>query len=802
MPVTVSRADIRSREKEWFGGSRDQFSSTLAGSRRRASLERGTLANPTGFGNPRASSTAIPEPVYRSNDTGVSLADERRRTFGHQGGDRFQLDRSQSMHTEGWRGQDQYGNDPEYEGGRYERGASGASGFPPINNVTEPPASLFGSGGGGARFGGGDYAAAAGEYGAGGQRFDAPAASYEYKPQSPSYGTGGAYGASDPAPVQSYGGANAYGQSAPYERGAYSGQELVGEKSYGASAYGASATYDKVPGPKGEEKETYGERPMSRNRKTIVGSNPLDADTLKELVAINPETDEKRLTIHAADLKSHGNVVKVDEDDLEHMKSKGDIDFVESSIENARAQCLNVEKVTRTLEALHNEMHDFEDRIFFLEHVQLCKMVLSIMTNSQKNMKVAAWRTWNGYSEADGGLTKIRMCERLEKEYLEVKAKEAEAEALVEQKLKALSDVAMRSLDTRKRNFLVSIFAQGGPEAQAGYFLRWKAIYLVYAKSYRVWKGFFGKLQNMKVNMALQKWKATIYEANMPPEAIIKALQERVARQKMLKEKFEGELEAIVQLETERAFANLDDDKRNLLIRVITKMMKVKITAALRTWKDKIANGAKYEQRQRQIINKMLKSYLSMGWQTWRGHLVASNTALSLRGNEQKQKHIKLLFAQLEKLTSYLKKQQVEVEMMRESVQLQAQAARRVLAKRQSIISELGDGIAIATETVAPPPLSECELSELVYLPGQEPTARRKAKPAKAPPAAAPPVAAPEPTPQPAAPEPAAPEPAAPEPAAPEPAAPEPAPEPVAPEPAAPEPAPEPAAPEPAAPPE
>ena len=36
----------------------------------------------------------------------------------------------------------------------------------------------------------------------------------------------------------------------------------------------------------------------------------------------------------------------------------------------------NVEKVTRTLESLHNEMHDFEDRIFFLEHVQLCKMVL------------------------------------------------------------------------------------------------------------------------------------------------------------------------------------------------------------------------------------------------------------------------------------------------------------------------------------------------------------------------------------------------------------------------------------------
>ena len=134
----------------------------------------------------------------------------------------------------------------------------------------------------------------------------------------------------------------------------------------------------------------------------------------------------------------------------------------------------------------------------------------------------------------------------------------------------------------------------------------------------------------------------------------------------------------------------------------------------MKKWKDKIKNGATYEARQRQIINKMMKSYLNIGWQTWRSYMVAANTALGLKGNEQKQKHIKLLFAQLEKLTAYLKRQQVEVEVMRESVQLQAQAARRVLAKRESIISELGDGIAIACEKVEPPPISECELKEPV----------------------------------------------------------------------------------------
>ena len=133
--------------------------------------------------------------------------------------------------------------------------------------------------------------------------------------------------------------------------------------------------------------------------------------------------------------------------------------------------------------------------------MSLAPQVLQIMMNAQKNMKVAAWRSWNGWSEADGGLAKLKICERLEAEYKACKAKEEEAEALVEQKLKALSDVAMRSLDTRKRNFLVSIFAKGGPEAKNAYFIRWKGIYLMYAKSYKVWKGFFGKLQNMKANM-------------------------------------------------------------------------------------------------------------------------------------------------------------------------------------------------------------------------------------------------------------------------------------------------------------
>ena len=99
---------------------------------------------------------------------------------------------------------------------------------------------------------------------------------------------------------------------------------------------------------------------------------------------------------------------------------------------------------------------------------------------------------------------------------------------------------------------------------------------LMWSRRWRVPRFPTSSVTSRYTRRALQKWKATIYEANMPPEAIIKALQERVARQRMLKEKFEGELEAIVQAETERAFANLDEDKRSLLIRILTRMMKIK----------------------------------------------------------------------------------------------------------------------------------------------------------------------------------------------------------------------------------
>ena len=104
----------------------------------------------------------------------------------------------------------------------------------------------------------------------------------------------------------------------------------------------------------------------------------------------------------------------------------------------------------------------------------------------------------------------------------------------------------------------------------------------------------------MKVNMALQKWKATIYEANMPPEAIIKALQERVNRQRMLKEKFEfckPNWRPSSRLKPKERFTpstrlvsisrTLMKINESLLIRILTRMMKIKQHYAMQCGKIK-----------------------------------------------------------------------------------------------------------------------------------------------------------------------------------------------------------------------
>ena len=94
----------------------------------------------------------------------------------------------------------------------------------------------------------------------------------------------------------------------------------------------------------------------------------------------------------------------------------------------------------------------------------------------------------------------------------------------------------------------------------------------------------------------------------------------------------------------------------------------------------------------------MLKSYLNIGWQTWSKYVQNANAALAAKNVERVKRHIALLFGQLDALNVVLKRQQVEVEAMRESVQLQAKAAARVLAGRQAILKDMPEAIKICEE--------------------------------------------------------------------------------------------------------
>ena len=441
---------------------------------------------------------------------------------------------------------------------------------------------------------------------------------------------------------------------------------------------------------------------VQRGRKKSViisGSSPL--------LAAQKQSSGRRPTVRAQDLKSHGNVVKQAAADPEAGKQKGDVDFVESSIENAKNHHVNVEHVTRIIEKMHVEMHDYEDRIFFLEHIQLAKMILKIIVDREKAAYIKAWRTWAGSCNLFGGQSRENQIVILGEQVDVAKAAYDDAEAVLDARLKKLADVALKALDTKKRSFLVSIFSKNGPEMKNGGFLRWKLTVKLMVTQEKTWTAFFAKVENMQLNMGWQKWKTCFYEEQMPPEQIIRALQERVEKQRAETGRYEAELEKICLAQTKHLFDNLGDDKRRKLTMTLTKMFKRQCLLALKAWNEKAMKGHHWRTKQIKVLNMMLKAYLSMGWKTWAKYAQLHKRCQADKEAQHTQTHIKLLYGQVDALNALLRKQQVEVEAMRDSVELQSKAAMRVAAARQAILGDFDAAYDIATQDVTQqlPPL-------------------------------------------------------------------------------------------------
>ena len=92
---------------------------------------------------------------------------------------------------------------------------------------------------------------------------------------------------------------------------------------------------------------------------------------------------------------------------------------------------------------------------------------------------------------------------------------------------------------------------------------------------------------------------------------------------------------------------------------------------------------------------------------TWAKYAQLHKRCQADKEAQHTQTHIKLLYGQVDALNALLRKQQVEVEAMRDSVELQSKAAMRVAAARQAILGDFDAAYDIATQDVTQqlPPL-------------------------------------------------------------------------------------------------
>ena len=56
----------------------------------------------------------------------------------------------------------------------------------------------------------------------------------------------------------------------------------------------------------------------------------------------------------------------------------------------------NVNRITHRLEEIHDEMHELDDIIFFVEHSELVKVIMRVMMGRVKILLAKAWSQWAG----------------------------------------------------------------------------------------------------------------------------------------------------------------------------------------------------------------------------------------------------------------------------------------------------------------------------------------------------------------------------------------------------------------------
>jgi hypothetical protein len=345
----------------------------------------------------------------------------------------------------------------------------------------------------------------------------------------------------------------------------------------------------------------------------------------------------------------------------------------------------NVNRITHRLEEIHDEMHELDDIIFFVEHSELVKVIMRVMMGVVKNSLAKAWSQWAGDCNTLVGFADPREIKKLEPLVVEARKRMEIAEQELEEKMRNFVGMRLRTVDDKKRAFLIGIFGKGGAEGKRAVFMEWKIKAADATKIYKTCKRFFKRILNLKTSMALRKWQSEVYSANMPPEEQIKHLKFAVeqARKDMLIN--EKNLEGIVLAQTKAAFDSLGEDKKKLLRRILGAMLTHMQRVVLKEWKYKVDNLDRQKALMTGFLNRMLSSYLQKGWVTWEYYDKGAVAFAAKKRSIYLQKSINALGGQVGRLDEILKAQLSEVEVMRQCVETQVKCSERVIAGRESV---------------------------------------------------------------------------------------------------------------------
>ena len=219
---------------------------------------------------------------------------------------------------------------------------------------------------------------------------------------------------------------------------------------------------------------------------------------------------------------------------------------------------------------------------------------------------------------------------------------------------------------------------------------------------YKTWSRFFHKIENLKTLMAWRKWRELIFQANLPPEKVIKHLQFEVDQARKEMEIHETALEKIITAQTLASFDGLSGTQRSKLKHTMTKMFNNMQRVALLEWQRKNRSYLRYKTLQIGMLNRMAKAFVNKGWVAWEFYHKASKNFDAKLKQVKIQKSISTLKDQITKLDEVLRDQVAEVEIMRQCVNTQVECAKRVTAGREKVAQSLPSAIGLCEEDLTP----------------------------------------------------------------------------------------------------